>query len=73
MWREEPVAPESIELLAEVKRNMHSPTAAGERLYTLTDFNRLISLRAVDAVDIVQMDVLHCGGILMIQKIAALA
>ena len=70
LWCEEPVAPESIELLAEVKRNTSGPIAAGERLYTLADFNRLISLRAVD---VVQMDVSHCGGILMSKKIAALA
>jgi len=70
VWCEEPVVPESVELLAEVKRNTRSPIASGERLYTLTDFHRLISLRSVD---IVQMDVSHCGGILMSKKIAALA
>src|SRR5215469_7816248 len=69
-WCEEPVAPESVELLAEVKRSVTSPLAAGERLYTLADFARLTSLRAVD---VVQMDVAHCGGLLMSKKIATLA
>jgi galactonate dehydratase len=69
-WCEEPVAPESIELLAEVKRQTRSPIAAGERLYTLADFHRLINLRAAD---VVQMDIAHCGGILVSKKIAALA
>jgi galactonate dehydratase len=69
-WCEEPVAPESVELLAEVKRQVRCPLAAGERLYTLADFQRLIQLRAVD---VVQMDVAHCGGILASKKIAALA
>jgi galactonate dehydratase len=70
VWCEEPVAPESLELLAEVKRQVRSPLAAGERLYTLADFHRLIALRAAD---VVQMDVAHCGGILAAKKIAAMA
>jgi galactonate dehydratase len=69
-WCEEPVAPESLDLLAEVKSNARSPISTGERLYTMADFYRLISLRAAD---IVQMDVAHCGGIHMSKKIAALA
>jgi len=70
VWCEEPVAPENLELLAEVKRSTRLPLSAGERLYTLADFYRLIALRAAD---IVQMDVAHCGGILVSKKIAALA
>jgi galactonate dehydratase len=70
LWCEEPVAPESLELLAEVKRKVRSPIAAGERLYTLADFYRLVSLRAAD---VVQMDIAHCGGILVSKKIAATA
>jgi galactonate dehydratase len=70
MWCEEPVAPENIELLAEVKQRTHCPIAAGERLYTLADFYRLTSRRAAD---IVQMDIAHCGGLLVSKKIAAFA
>jgi len=69
-WSEEPVTPENLDLLAEVKRQTGGPIAAGERLYTLTDFYRLISLRAAD---VVQMDIAHCGGILTAKKIAAMA
>ena len=69
-WCEEPVAPECLELLAEVKRSARCPIAAGERLYTLADFHRLT---ASGAVDIVQMDLAHCGGISMAKKIAAMA
>ncbi len=69
-WCEEPVVPESLDLLAEVKRSVRSPVAAGERLYTLADFARLTSLRAAD---VIQMDLAHCGGILMAKKVAALA
>ncbi|HEX7446600.1 MAG TPA: mandelate racemase/muconate lactonizing enzyme family protein [Pirellulales bacterium] len=69
-WCEEPIGPESIELLVELKRQTRVPIAAGERLYTLADFYRLISLRAVD---VVQMDIAHCGGLLAAKKIAAVA
>lgn len=70
LFCEEPVAPESIELLREVKERTRLPISSGERLYTLADFARLINLRAAD---VVQMDVAHCGGIAMAKKIAAMA
>lgn len=70
VWCEEPVAPECLDLLAEVKRHARSPIAAGERLYTLADFYRLASLRAAD---IVQLDIAHCGGLNAAKKIAAVA
>ncbi len=75
VWYEEPVAPENLDLLAEVKRRSDSDRhsariAAGERLYTMADFYRLTALRAAD---VVQMDVAHCGGILVSKKIAAMA
>src|SRR5262245_40929508 len=38
LWCEEPVAPESVELLASVRQAVTLPIAAGERLYTLADF-----------------------------------
>jgi galactonate dehydratase len=69
-WCEEPVVPEAVELLADVKNQVRAPIAAGERLYTLADFYRLISRRAVD---VVQMDIAHCGGLLAAKKIAAVA
>jgi len=64
------VAPECLELLAEVRRQSPLPIAAGERLYSIAEFDRLFSLHAVD---VVQMDIAHCGGILTSKKIAALA
>jgi galactonate dehydratase len=70
VWCEEPVAPERLDLLAEVRRSVRAPLAAGERLYTLAEFYRLCALRAAD---VVQMDLAHCGGILAGKKIAAFA
>jgi galactonate dehydratase len=69
-WCEEPVAPECLDLLAELKRRSPCPIAAGERLYTQADFARLTALRAAD---IVQMDLAHCGGISAAKKVAAMA
>ncbi len=69
-WYEEPVSPNSLELLTEVKKALPFPIAAGERLYTLEDFYRFTAMRAAD---IVQMDPAHCGGLLVTKKIAAMA
>ena len=69
-WYEEPVAWENLELLYAVKQHTNVRIAAGERLYMLADFARLAEMRAVD---VLQMDVAHCGGILTGKKIAALA
>ena len=68
-WYEEPVTPHSLDLLAEVKRALPFPIAAGERLYMLEDFARLAALRACD---VVQLDLAHCGGLSFGKKIAAL-
>ena len=70
LWCEEPVAPENLELLAEVKAATHLNISAGERLYTVADFYRLASLRACD---VVQMDIAHCGGLLVSKKVAAIS
>lgn len=69
-WCEEPVAPDDLDLLAEVKNKTRVPIASGERLYSMSDFYRMIQKRAVD---IVQMDIAHCGGLWLSKKIAALA
>jgi galactonate dehydratase len=69
-WVEEPVPPERIEMLDFVKRHCVVPVSSGERLYTMADFARIISLRAVD---VLQPDVAHCGGLSTARRIAALA
>ncbi len=69
-WYEEPVTPYDLDLLKQVKQSLPFPTAAGERLYMLEEFVRLASLQACD---IVQMDLAHCGGLAIGKKVAALA
>src|SRR5260370_3725056 len=67
---EEPVAPENLDLLKDVKAAVQHPISAGERLYTLADFARMITMRACD---VVQMDIAHCGGRAAAKKISAFA
>src|SRR5262249_44573744 len=67
-WYEEPVTPNSLDLLREVRQALPFPVAAGERLYTLEEFARLAALRACD---VVQPDLAHCGGLWVGQKGAA--
>lgn len=69
-WFEEPLPPGNIDGLAEVKRRINIPVAAGERLYTRWDFRELL---AKNAADYLQPDLSHCGGILEMRKIAAMA
>ena len=67
---EEPVSPYDLDSLKEVKAALPFPIAAGERLCMLEEFARLISLRAVD---VVQPDLCHCGGLSTGRKIAVMA
>lgn len=69
-WCEEPLLPDQVELLADLRRGTYLPIAAGERLYSIPDFYRFCASRAADTV---QMDLAHCGGLLAGKRIAAFA
>jgi galactonate dehydratase len=72
-WFEEPVPPENTQALLEVRRAVAPlgiPVAAGERLFTRYLYLDLFRDRAVD---IIQPDVCHAGGIAETRKIAAIA
>ncbi len=69
-WFEEPIPPDNFEGLAEVRRQVNVPIAAGERLYTRWDFRNFLKL---GCADFIQPDVSHAGGISEIRKIAAMA
>jgi len=69
-WYEEPVAPLALEAHREVRVLAAFPVATGERLYTLEEFERLFALQACD---VVQPDLAHCGGVGIGKKIAAMA
>lgn len=70
-WLEEPLwPPENYEGLAELRRSSGIPIAAGENIYTLMDFNRLL---AAHAVDFVQPSPAKMGGVSELRKIFPLA
>lgn len=70
MFFEEPVPPENIDALAEVRSKSPVPIAAGERAYMKYAFKEILDKRAVDFI---QPDVSHAGGIMELKKIAAMA
>ncbi len=70
MWIEEPVPPENIEAMREVKRASRIPICAGENLYLRHGFRDLIEQQAVD---IIMPDIPKCGGLSECRKIANLA
>ncbi|MBE2213481.1 MAG: galactonate dehydratase [Opitutaceae bacterium] len=69
-WFEEPVPPDNLEALVDVKQRSRVPIAAGERLYSRWDYQRFFALRCADYA---QPDVSHVGGIMEVKKIAAQA
>jgi galactonate dehydratase len=70
MFVEEPVLSEHLDSCVDVLRQSPIPIALGERLYSRWDFKRVV---ASGAVDIIQPDPSHCGGITEARKIAHLA
>ena len=70
MFIEEPIRPGSHLVMAEARQAMNVPLATGESLYGKHEFQALIEARGVD---LIQPDILLCGGMTELQKIAALA
>ena len=70
-WLEEPLwPPDNFDGLAELRKSSGIPLAAGENVYTLMDFERLL---AAGAVDFVQPSPAKMGGISELRKIFPLA
>jgi galactonate dehydratase len=70
MFVEEPVQPEDLDALAWLSQKSPVPLATGERLFTKWGFAELCARHLVSYV---QPDVVHCGGITELRKIAAIA
>lgn len=70
LFLEEPTQPEDLDSLAWLGAHTRVPLATGERLFTKWGF---ADLCARHLVSYVQPDVVHCGGILELKKIAAIA
>ena len=69
-WFEEPVPPEGINALKQVKQNTNAPICVGERLYTRADF---IPILENNLADFIMPDTIWTGGISEIKKIATMA
>jgi galactonate dehydratase len=67
---EEPVPPENVDVLAEVRKASPVPIATGERLVTRYQFREIFEKLACH---VIQPDLCHCGGIWEAKKIAATA
>jgi galactonate dehydratase len=70
MFVEEPVLSEHVDGFVDVLRQSPIPIALGERLFSRWDCKTVL---ASGAVDIIQPDPSHCGGITEARKIAHLA
>ncbi|MDR3220157.1 MAG: galactonate dehydratase [Dysgonamonadaceae bacterium] len=70
LFIEEPVLAENGEYFKMLSELVSTPIATGERHYTRWDFKRLFEQKAVD---IIQPDVSHAGGITECKKIASMA
>lgn len=69
-WLEEPVPPENLKALEKVAAKVDIPVATGERIHDRIEFRELFDSQAVD---IIQPDVGHIGGIWETRKLAATA
>ena len=67
---EEPVLPEHNDELEDIADHTTIPIATGERMYSRWDFKEIFES---GAVDVIQPDLSHAGGITEVKKIAAMA
>ncbi len=70
LWLEEPVPPENVAAMREVKQATSTPICTGENLYLRHGFRDLI---VQQAADIIMPDIPKCGGLSECRKIANLA
>ncbi len=70
LFIEEPILSENPEALTQLSNLVSIPIAVGERLYSRWDFKPFL---ASGAVDIIQPDLSHAGGLSECRKIAAMA
>lgn len=69
-WFEEPVPPESLDALKQVRDKVSAPISVGERAHTKWDFVPILEQRLADYI---MPDVTWTGGITELKKIANLA
>ncbi len=70
LWLEEPVPPENIDAMRDIRQSTKTPICCGENLFLRHGFRELLEKRAAD---IVMPDLQKCGGLLEGRKIADMA
>ena len=70
VWLEEPVPPENIDAMRDVRQSTHTPICCGENVYLRWGFRELLEKQAVN---IIMPDIQKCGGLAEAKKIADLA
>lgn len=69
-WFEEPVAPDRVDETVEIRRRIRQTMAGGELLFGVGGF---APLSRRQAFHVIMPDVKHCGGLLELTQIAAMA
>ena len=67
-WFEEPLPPDDLPGMREVKERVRVPLAAGERLYNRYEYRQFFDLNCADYI---QPDVSHAGGLLEMRFLGA--
>lgn len=70
LWVEEPCPPENVKAMARVSKRSATPIATGERLVASYSCRELIES---EAIDILQTDINHVGGVSALWKVGAMA
>jgi galactonate dehydratase len=70
LWLEEPVPPEDIDAMADIRHSTKTPICCGENLYMRWGFRELLEKRAAD---IIMPDIQKVGGLSEARKVANLA
>lgn len=70
LWLEEPVPPDNVDAMRDIRESTNTPICAGENIFLRHGFRRLLE---TFAVDIIMPDIQKCGGLLEGRKIADMA
>ncbi|MGH9809958.1 MAG: mandelate racemase/muconate lactonizing enzyme family protein [Terriglobia bacterium] len=70
LWLEEPVPPENIDAMADIRHSTKTPICCGENLFLRWGYQQLLEKRAAD---IIMPDIQKCGGLSEAHKIASMA
>lgn len=70
LWLEEPVPPENIDAMADIRHSTKTPICCGENLYLRWGYRELLERRAAD---IIMPDIQKVGGLSEARKVANMA